>query len=85
MTGTAGGILSPKEFNGAFCHPLQIGQDFTPASGSRAEKRYTKFKHFFCKAELRSKIQMMILTFPEKETFDAQEVFDPLSYPQRRK
>lgn len=43
-----------------------------------AEIHYTKFKHFFCEAEFGSKIQMMILIFPEN-TFDAQEVFDPLS------
>lgn len=35
MTGSEGGILSPGEFDGAFCHYLQLGQDFTPASGSR--------------------------------------------------
>lgn len=82
MTGTESGILSPEEFNGAFCHCLQVGRDFSPASGSRAEKCSTKFKHFFCKAEFGSKIQMMILTFP-RNTFDLQEVFDPLSYPHK--
>lgn len=65
MTGTEGGIPSPEEFNGAFCHCLQVGQDFTPASGSRAEKCCTEFKHLLCKAEFGSKIQMIILTFPE--------------------
>lgn len=56
MTGTEGGILAPLEVNGAFCHQLQVGQDFTPALGSRAEKCYTRFKHLLCKAEFSSKM-----------------------------
>lgn len=74
MTGTEGGIPSPEEFNGDLCHCLQTSQDFTPASGRRAKKCYTKLKHFFCKAEFGSKIQIMILTSPEN-TSDIREVF----------
>lgn len=56
MTGTEGGILAPLELNGAFCHQLQVGQNFTPLLWGKAEKCFTRFKRLLHKVAFGSKM-----------------------------